>query len=418
MTPQGPHGLVPIFRENWPKLIATLVRDFRDLDIAEDAAQDAFIEASERWGRDGTPDQPAAWLLTVARRKAIDRLRKLGREAARTVRLQDEIHEPRVAESTEPEHASDDSFFLDDQLALLLGCCHPALNLDAQVALTLRCVAGLSSGQIAKAFLVPEQTMVRRITRAKTKIREAGIPFSLPERSQLDERIGSVTQVIYLIFNEGHTSTVSTSLIRGDLCDEAIWLSGLLTRLAPTDPEVHGLAALVSLTDSRRLARVDKKGEAILLEDQDRSRWDHTKIAAGLAHLAQAHALQHLGPYQIQAAIQALHASSESFDDTNWRSIVSLYDLLLVHQPSAVIALNRAVANSYATDAQTALASLVGLDEALDSYVYFHSTRAELLQRSGQLVEAKVAFTRAIEQSDNEVERRHFAKRRDACRRE
>ncbi len=398
-----PAGLAPIFRDEWSQLLATLVRDLGDLDIAEDAAQDAFLEASSRWSNTGTPDRPGAWLLTVARRKAIDRIRTGTRSAERLIQLQ---------AITEQQVESSPTAILDDQLALLLGCCHPALSLDAQVALTLRVVAGLSSGQIARAFLVSEQTMVRRITRAKTKIRGAGIPFSVPDRGVLDERIGSVCQVIYLIFNEGHSSASVSSVVRGDLCDEAIWLSDLLSRLVPKDPEVLGLAALILLTDSRRGTRLDDKGFLILLEDQNRSLWDQVKISQGLDYLGRAHALGHLGPFQIQASIQALHAAAPRFDDTNWASIVRLYDLLLLRQPSAVIALNRAAALSYIEGPEAALSTLAGLESALDGYVHFHSTRAELLLRSDRSVEAIEAFAKAIQRSSNETERRHLEGRR------
>lgn len=402
-----PAGLAPIFRDEWSRLVATLVRDLGDLDIAEDAAQDAFIEASSRWPDTGTPDRPGAWLLTVARRKAIDRLRTGTRSAERLIQL-----EAIAKQEVEP----DPTALLDDQLALLLGCCHPALNLDAQLALTLRVVAGLSSGQIARAFLVTEQTMVRRITRAKTKIRGAGIPFSVPDHRVLDERIGSVCQVIYLIFNEGHSSATAASVVRGDLCDEAIWLSDLLSQLVPKDPEVLGLAALILLTDSRRDTRLDHEGFPVLLEDQERSRWDQIKISHGLDCLGRAHSLGHLGPFQLQASIQALHATAPRFDDTNWASIVQLYDILLLHQPTAVVALNRAAALSYVEGPEAALSTLAGLEDALDGYVHFHVALAELLLRSDRSLEATEAFSKAIRRSSNETQRRHLRDRRSKAR--
>ncbi len=396
-------GLESIFRHEWSRLVATLVRDLGDLDIAEDAAQDAFTEASTRWPESGLPDRPGAWLLTVARRRAIDRARQSNRSADRQRKL---VENARWAEQ------SATPALVDDQLALLLGCCHPALNLDAKVALTLRVVAGLTTEQIARAFLVTEPTMVRRITRAKTKIRMAGIPFAVPDREILTTRINSISQVVYLIFTEGHSSASSNRLIRGDLCDEALWLSDLLVKLVPNDPEVLGLAALIQLTDSRRQARTDEDGAPILLEDQDRSLWDQEQIAQGLRLISQAHALGHLGPFQLQASIQALHCAANQFNKTDWVRIVALYDILSISQPTAVVALNRAAALSHIEGAEAALATLVGLEEALDGYIHFHIARAELLARTGQSHEADQAYQRAIKQSSNQAEKQHLQRRR------
>ncbi len=396
-------GFESIFRHEWSRLVATLVRDLGDLDIAEDAAQDAFMEASTRWPDSGLPDRPGAWLLTVARRKSIDRARQSNRSAARQQKLVDNA---RWAEQ------SASPALVDDQLALLLGCCHPALNLDAQVALTLRVVAGLTTEQIARAFLVTEPTMVRRITRAKTKIRMAGIPFIVPDREVLTTRINSISQVVYLIFTEGHSSASSTKLIRGDLCDEALWLSDLLVKLVPNDPEVLGLAALIQLTDSRRQARTDDDGAPVLLEDQDRGRWNRQQIEHGLRLIAEAHALGQLGPFQIQASIQALHCAAPQFADTDWVRIVTLYDLLILRQPSAVVALNRAAALSHIEGPEAALATLVGLEEALDGYIHFHVARAELLSQAGRSREADEAYERAIGQSTNQAEQKHLQRRR------
>ena len=392
-------GLDAIFRHEWSRLVATLVRDLGDLDIAEDAAQDAFAEATTRWSKSGLPERPGAWLLTVARRKAIDRARQSGRSTERQRKL---VEDARWAEQTATPT------LVDDQLALLLGCCHPALNLDAQVALTLRVVAGLSTGQIARSFLVTEPTMVRRITRAKTKIQKAGIPFAIPDREALSTRINSVTQVVYLIFTEGHSSASSPDLIRGELCDEALWLSDLLVQLVPNDPEVLGLAALIHLTDSRRTARTNKDGFPILLEDHDRSLWHQDQIGQGLKLIAQAHALGYLGPFQLQASIQALHATAPTFGDTDWVRIIALYDVLILSQPTAIVALNRAVALSYIEGPEVALETLVGLEGALDGYVHFHTARAELLARAGRPPEAGEAFRRAIQQSTNDTETRHL----------
>lgn len=412
-----------IFRDEWPRLVATLVKDFGDLDIAEESIQDAFVEAAKRWGSSGIPERAGAWLLTVARRKAIDRLRRAGRLADKIAELEATAERKSEAELTTDALGSSQQAanqeLVDDQLALLLGCCHPALNMDAQVALTLRVVAGLRTDQIARAFLVTEDTMVRRITRAKTKIRGAGISFSVPDRAMLASRVQSVNHVIYLIFNEGHTRSsggevsgpAECELVHGDLCDEAIWLSELLTTLVPDNAEVLGLAALIQLTDSRRASRVDPAGLPVLLENQDRATWDQTKITLGNRYLGAAHELAELGPFQIQAAIQSLHAAAASLEDTKWDTIVRMYDMLLLRRPSAVVALNRAVAASYLSGPDSALASVEALADALDHYVYFHSTRGELLLRAEQPRAAASAFERAHELASNDSEARHLLQR-------
>lgn len=400
--------------------MAILVRDFGDLDLAEEAAQDAFLEAAARWRSTGRPDQPGAWLTTTARRKAIDRLR-------RATRLQDRL--AHLPESAHPLVASDDAAsqaeraptgLVDDQLALLLGCCHPALGVDAQVALTLRAVAGLSVRQIARAFLVGEATMEKRLVRAKSKIRTANIPFRVPDRDVLVERLDTVRHVVSLIFNEGHTRSHAGSLVHGDLCDEAAWLADLLVHLAPDDPENHGLAALIALTDARRHARVDTTGDAtghlVLLADQDRSKWDRSRIEHGKAHLAAAYELHSLGPYQLEAAIAAVHATTPTFDDTDWRLVVQLYDALVAHAPSPVVELNRAVAISYRDGPAAGLAALEPLAPKLTTYLYYHAAHAELLLRVGRRPEATAAFELALEHCTNNVERRHLTRRRDEAR--
>ncbi len=401
-------GVGDVFRDEWPRLVATLVRDVRDLDLAEDVAQEAFIEAATRWEVEGMPDRPGAWLLTTARRKAIDRAR-------RSTRFRDRLPElearARVgAERTEHE-------LVDDQLALLLGCCHPALAPDAQVALTLRVVAGLSTAQIAKAFFVSEPTMTRRITRSKTKIRAAGIPFGVPGLDVLVDRLTVVCGVIYSIFTEGHTSATTANLVRGDLCDEAIWLAELLHELVPDEPEVAGLLALLLLTDARRDTRADADGHPVLLAEQDRSRWDQEKIARGLAMLAEAHAGRAIGSYQLQAAIAALHVTAPSFERTDWPSIVRLYDAILARTPSAVVALNRAVAVSHADGPAVGLAAIDAipsaddLDGDLADYPYFYSSRAELLARVDRLDDARLAFERALALSTSDAQSHHLRRR-------
>lgn len=388
-----------VFRTEWPRLVATLVRDLRDLELAEDCAQEAFLEAARRWADDGMPDRPGAWLLTTARRRAIDRIR-------RSDRFEEKLSLLEAAARTAPS-AAPAQVLIDDQLALLLGCCHPALDIDAQVALTLRVVAGLTTGQIAHAFLVSEPTMTRRITRAKTKIRKAGIPFSVPDGETLAARLESITHVIYLVFTEGHASATSADLVRGDLCDEAIWLAGLLTELVTDDAEVHGLAALLLLTDARRPTRVDQSGAVVLLEDQDRSRWDATKISAGISHLARAHSVDDIGPFSLQAAIGAVHCKAPSFAETDWEAILEIYDRLITMSGSPVLALNRAVAVSYVDGPDAGLAELDRLETGaeLDSYHYLHSARAELLRRLGRNADAAVAYRRSLEFAANDAER-------------
>lgn len=404
-------GVADVFRTEWPRLVATLVHDVGDLTIAEDAAQDAFFEASVRWPVDGFPDRPGAWLVTTARRKAIDQIRRMQR-------FQDRL--PALTAGATPTTSADldSERALDDQLALLVGCCHPALAPDAQVALTLRVVAGLSTPQIARAFLVSEETMTRRLTRAKSKIRAARIPFEPPSLETLTERIGAVCEVISSIFTEGHASATDTALIRGDLCEEAIWLAQLLCRLAPSDPEVAGLHALLLLTDARRPSRLDAHGSPILLADQDRSLWDRPMIARGLAELARAHSFQHGGPFQLQAAIAALHATAPTFAATDWPKVLRLYDVLLHRQPSALVALNRAIALDRVHGPLAALAALDAIPRAddlagnVDEYVYFHTARSDVLTRLGRLDEADAALGVAIECSTNEAERSFLRRRR------
>jgi RNA polymerase sigma-70 factor, ECF subfamily len=323
-----------------------------------------------------------------------------------------------ISDRAEPSHFGVDAEAgLDDQLALLVGCCHPALAPEAQVALTLRIVAGLSTPQIARAFLVSEETMTRRLTRAKSKVRAARIPFDPPNLDTLSERVGAVCEVISSIFTEGHASATETALIRGDLCEEAIWLAELLSKLVPTDPEVAGLHALLLLTDARRPSRLDHHGSPILLADQDRLKWDQPMIARGLAELARAHSFHRGGPFQFQAAIAALHATAPTFDATDWPAVLRLYDVLLLRQPSAFIALNRAIAVDHVHGPAAALAALDAIPQAddltgdLDGYVYFHTARADVLSRLDRVDDAAAALDRAIECSTNESER-SFLRRR------
>ncbi len=399
-------GVAEVFATEWPRLVATLVRDLGDIGLAEDAAQDAFMAAAQHWAADGLPDRPGAWLLTTARRKAIDQIRRSERFDERLPQLLMIADAADRASHTVPD-------LVDEQLALLLGCCHPALAPDAQVALTLRIVAGLSTAQIARAFFVSEATMTRRLTRSKTKIRAANIPFSRSDVETLRERLPAVCAVIYSIFTEGHASAGAPTLLRGDLCDEAVWLAELLRTLVPHDPEVAGLYALIVLIDARRATRVDVDGVPVLLADQDRSRWNREKIALGLAALAAAHAERNAGPYQFQAAIAAIHATAPSFEQTDWSAVVRLYDVMLARRPSAVLALNRAVAIGERDGPEAGLAALDAIECSgeLDRYPYFHSACAELLARLDRHDESLTAFRRALAVCTNDAERLHLERR-------
>lgn len=377
-----------VFRAEWSRVVGALMRNFGDLDLAEDAAQEAFVEATKRWPVEGYPDRPGAWLTTTARRKALDRVR-------RSSTYQAKLNELEARAKTAP--APESSELIDDQLALLLGCCHPALGHDAQVALTLRIVAGLSTDQIARAFLIEPGTMGRRLSRAKQKVRDAKIPFTTPDRSTLAERVEAVRHVIYLIFTEGHASRTDEAFVRGDLCDEATWLASLLTELLPGDAESHGLLALIQLTDARRSTRVDDAGEPVLLKHQDRSKWDRQKIANGMTQLGRAVKHGPVGPLGLQAAIAALHAGAPSFEETAWGRIVRTYDMLYAVNPSSIVALNRAAALSYADGPEPALAEVDSLEPELGDYLYFHTARADLLHRLGRSGDAIAAYEQALQ---------------------
>jgi RNA polymerase sigma-70 factor (ECF subfamily) len=396
-----------IFRAEWSQLVAVLARDLGDLEVAEDAAQEAFTEAARVWPTmESLPDRPGAWLTTVARRKAIDRLR---RSKSYDSKLQ-ELEATARSGSVRPSSSE----LIDEQLALLLGCCHPSLDSAAQMALTLRAVAGLSTKQIAHAFLVPEATMSKRLTRAKAKLREQEVSFASIDRSDLEDRLTSVLGVIYLIFTEGHATSSEAELVRGDLCDEAGWLASVVARLVGDSSEALGLCALILLTDARRVTRVDSDGLPILLDDQDRTQWDGAQIRAGLDYLTAASRRGPLGPYGLQAAVASFHATAPTFEQTRWDSVLGLYDRMLLLQDSPVIRLNRAVALSYLEGPQAGLDELAELDTRLASYVYFHSARAELLRRLGRGREARAAYERAIA-CDPAVPERTFLERRLAA---
>ena len=378
-----------VFRDEWSRVVASLIGFLGDFDLAEEAAQEAFALAAERWPRDGQPQSPRAWLVTTARNRAIDRIRRDRRLAAKT-RLLD------VPEATEDE--MDETTIRDERLELIFTCCHPALELDAQVALTLRTLGGLTTEEIARAFLVPRETMAKRLVRAKKKIAAAGIPFRVPPAHQLPDRLAAVLAVVYLVFNEGYGG-------RSDLAAEALRLGGALAELLPDEPEVHGLVALMLLNDARREARF-AEGELVLLRDQDRALWDAERIAAGRRSLDRSLALGGRGPYVLQAAIAALHVE----DPVDWAQVAALYEQLATATGSEVVELNRAAALAEAGDVDAGLALADGLE--LERYHYLHATRAELLRRLGRVDEARDAYDRALALVQAEPERRFLEQRR------
>jgi RNA polymerase sigma-70 factor (ECF subfamily) len=403
------------FREERAAVLATLIRHVGDFQLAEDAVQDAFAAAVATWPRDGVPGNTGAWLTTTARRRAIDRLRRSRSLADRTDRLAE------LARLDAQEHAGggaeEDSAVADDRLRLIFTCCHPALALNARVALTLRMLGGLTTGEIARAFLVSEPTMGQRISRAKRKIADAAIPYRVPSDDVLPERLAGVLLVVYLIFNEGYDATEGDRLVRGELCSEAIRLGRLLARLMPDDAETHGLLALMLLHDARRGARVDDHGRYVALADQDRSRWDAGRIREGERALERAMRLRRPGPYQLQAAIAALHVRAATPEETDWAQIAELYGALGRLTPSPTVAVNHAVAVAFSSDAAAGLELLGPLlaDGALEDYQPLHAAHAELLRRAGDTSAADAAYERAIALSANAVERAELERRRAAA---
>jgi len=417
LTPSEPtqHIIEKVFREEQGRAVAGLIRVLGDFDLAEEAVQDAFVVALERWPSSGVPANPGGWIVTTARNKAIDRLRRSRRlvEKEGLLRGLAQLDEGANSGVSVGDVAAGESGIADDRLRLIFTCCHPALAPEARVALTLRTLGGLTTPEIARAFMVPESTLAQRLVRAQKKIRDAGIPYRVPPAELLPERLASVLAVLYLVFNEGYAATSDESLIRRELCEEAIRLTRLMVELMPDEPEVAGLLALMLLHDARRDARVDAAGELVLLEDQDRGRWERARITDGERVLEAALRRGRSGPYQVQAAIAAVHCSAAVAAATDWPQICALYEVLVAMVPSAVVELNRAVAIAMRDGPAAGLAIMDGLaaNGELARYHLFHAARADLLRRQSRHPDAAEAYRRALSLVGNPTERRFLERR-------
>lgn len=403
--------LEQVFREEYGRIIATLIRISGSFDLAEEALQEAFTAAVSKWEHEGRPHNPGAWLTTVAHRKLLDAVR---RDRTRTDKQAElEYETTRLQPFVEPDVIEEPVEYPDDRLRLIFTCCHPSLNREGQVALTLRTLGGLTTTEIAHAFLLPETTLAQRLVRAKQKIRLAGIPYEVPSLDIIGDRLAAVRAVIYLIFNEGYAASAGQNLIRNDLCTEAIRLGRVLCELLPDEPENMGLLALMLLQDSRREGRVNDRGELVTLEEQDRSRWDAQEIEEGVQLVQAALSLRRVGSYQLQAAIAAVHAEAEHANQTDWRQIVALYEELIRITSSPVVALNHAVAVAMSEGFERGLSFIesAGADGKLENYYLFHASRADLLRRLHRLDEARAAYTRALSLTTNHVEQNYIRRR-------